>query len=68
MTPASVPAVVQAAYADLGTPHKVFLSMPCTSHFALWETRHLTLFRASQEWLRDGTVNGRREGELRLED
>jgi pimeloyl-ACP methyl ester carboxylesterase len=68
MTPASVPAAMRAAYADLGTPHKVFLDMACTSHFALWETRHLILFQASLDWLRDGSVNGVSEGTLRLGD
>jgi pimeloyl-ACP methyl ester carboxylesterase len=68
MTPATVPAVIHAAYVDLGTPDKVYLSMPCTSHFALWETRHLTLFSASSQWLRDGAVNGQAKGEVRIED
>jgi len=68
MSPFSVPSAIRAAYLDLGTPNKVYLSMPCTSHFALWETRHLTLFHASLEWLRDAAVNGQAMGELRIED
>jgi pimeloyl-ACP methyl ester carboxylesterase len=68
MAPETLPAVMQAAYADLGTSHKVFLAMACTSHFALWETRHLVLFQASLEWLRDGSVSGQRQGTLRLGD
>jgi pimeloyl-ACP methyl ester carboxylesterase len=68
MTPATVPAVIHTAYMDLGTPHKVYLSMPCTSHFALWETRHRTLFDVSLQWLRDAAVNGQAQGEVRIED
>ncbi len=33
---------------------------------AMWETNHLLLFQASLEWLRDGTVMGKTEGELRM--
>jgi hypothetical protein len=36
--------------------------MPCTSHFALWEAQHLSVFRASLEWLQYGSVNHTREG------
>jgi pimeloyl-ACP methyl ester carboxylesterase len=68
MSPSSTPEAMRAAYADLGTPHKVFLDMACTSHMALWETRHLILFQASLEWLRSGSVNGLSEGTLRLGD
>jgi pimeloyl-ACP methyl ester carboxylesterase len=68
MSPMSVPAVMRTVYADLGTPDKVFLDMPCASHFAMWEAPHLQLFRASQEWLRDGSVDGHKEGEVRLDD
>jgi hypothetical protein len=68
MSPLSVPAAIRAAYADLGSSHKVFLDMACSSHFALWETRHEILFQASLEWLRGGTVNGMSEGSLRLGD
>ena len=28
----------------------------------MWETNHLTLFSASLEWLKDGTVGGSRSG------
>ena len=38
----------------------------CSSHMAMWETNHLLLFQASLEWLRDGTVMGKTEGELRM--
>ena len=38
----------------------------CSSHNAMWERNHLLLFRASLEWLTTGTVNGAKEGMLRL--
>jgi pimeloyl-ACP methyl ester carboxylesterase len=68
MSPLTVPESIRAAYADLGTSHKVFLNLACSSHFAQWETRHLIMFQASLEWLRDGSVNGLAEGEVRLGD
>jgi pimeloyl-ACP methyl ester carboxylesterase len=67
MTPFTVPALMRAAYADLGTTEKVFLDIPCASHFAMWEAPHLRLFGASREWLRDGSVHGEHAGEVRLE-
>ena len=68
MTPASMPDAIRAAFADLGSPTKVYAELPCSSHFAMWETRHLAMFEASLEWLRDGTVNGIAVGEVRLGD
>jgi hypothetical protein len=32
----------------------------------MWERNHLLLFKASLEWLTDGRVNDRSEGELKL--
>jgi pimeloyl-ACP methyl ester carboxylesterase len=60
--------VVRDLYADLRTDHKAFVDLACTSHFAAWETRHLTLFQASLEWLQDGSVNHARGGSIRLGD
>jgi pimeloyl-ACP methyl ester carboxylesterase len=57
---------VREYYADLGSPQKVFVDLGCSSHNAMWERNHLLLFQASLEWLTQGTVNGVREGELRL--
>jgi hypothetical protein len=31
----------------------------------MWESNHLTLFNASLEWLKEGTVSGQRNGVLR---
>jgi pimeloyl-ACP methyl ester carboxylesterase len=61
-----VPARVRELYADLAAPDKVFVDLGCASHNAMWERNHLVLFRASLEWLSQGTVNGSKQGMLRL--
>jgi pimeloyl-ACP methyl ester carboxylesterase len=60
------PARVRDLFADLGSKQKVFVDLGCSSHNAMWERNHLTLFRASLEWLTRGTVNGTASGALRL--
>jgi pimeloyl-ACP methyl ester carboxylesterase len=60
------PDAVRNLYADLGTQQKVFIDLACSSHMAMWEKNHLLLFRASLEWLTSGTVNGTKQGMLRL--
>ena len=60
------PERVRELYADLGSIQKVFIDLACSSHNAMWEKNHVLLFRASIEWLRDGTVNGTSQGELKL--
>ncbi len=57
---------VRELYADLGSPKKVFVDLACSSHNAMWEKNHLILFKASLEWLTQGTVEGKQEGMLRL--
>src|SRR5947207_13860800 len=57
---------VQELFADLGSPQKVFVDLACSSHNAMWEKNHLTLFRASLEWLTEGSVNGTKTGTLKL--
>jgi pimeloyl-ACP methyl ester carboxylesterase len=57
---------VRELYADLGSPKKVFVDLACSSHNAMWEKNHLLLFRASLEWLTQGSVQGKQEGMLRL--
>jgi pimeloyl-ACP methyl ester carboxylesterase len=57
---------VRELYADLGSRQKVFVDLACSSHNAMWERNHALLFRASLEWLTQGTVNGAKEGMLRL--
>jgi len=57
---------VRELYADLGSTQKVFVDLACSSHNAMWERNHLLMFRASLEWLTQGTVNGMKDGILRL--
>ena len=60
------PARVRELYADLGAREKVFVDLACASHNAMWEGNHTLLFRASLEWLTQGSVNGAKQGMLRL--
>jgi pimeloyl-ACP methyl ester carboxylesterase len=60
------PERVRDLYTDLAAPQKVFVDLACSSHNAMWEKNHLLLFHASLEWLTQGTVNGMKEGTLRL--
>lgn len=60
------PERVRELYADLGSSEKVFVDLACSSHNAMWERNHLLLFRASLEWLTQGTVNGTKTGMLKL--
>ena len=60
------PERVRQLYADLGSKQKVFIDLACSSHNAMWEKNHLPLFKASLEWLKEGKVNGKSEGELKL--
>jgi len=57
---------VRELYADAGSSGKVFVDLACSSHNAMWERNHLLLFRASAEWLTQGTVNGMKSGMLKL--
>ena len=62
----ATPKNVAALMADYGAKEKVLLDLACTSHNALWERNHTLLFSASLEWLLKGSVNGSREGTVRL--
>jgi pimeloyl-ACP methyl ester carboxylesterase len=53
-------------YQDLGAEQKVFVSIPCGSHFLVWERNHSALHEASRQWLLNGTFNGAPRGEFRL--
>jgi pimeloyl-ACP methyl ester carboxylesterase len=57
---------VRELFADLAAPQKVFADLACSSHNAMWEKNRLLLFRASLEWLTAGTVNGAKDGTVRL--
>ena len=61
-----LPERVHEYFADLGAANKVLVDLACSSHNAMWETNHLLLFRASLEWLTNGTVNGMGQGVVRL--
>jgi pimeloyl-ACP methyl ester carboxylesterase len=60
------PERVKQLYEDLGAKQKVFVDLACSSHNAMWEKHHMLLFRASLEWLQQGTVNGKSEGVLQI--
>ena len=60
------PQRVRDLFADLGSRDKVFIDLACSSHNAMWEKNHQLLFQVSLEWLRDGTVQGRTNAELKL--
>jgi fermentation-respiration switch protein FrsA (DUF1100 family) len=57
---------VRDLYEDLGSAGKVLIDLGCASHNAMWERNHVLLFRASLEWLRDGSVSGMQSGVVRL--
>jgi alpha-beta hydrolase superfamily lysophospholipase len=57
---------VRELYNDVGSPRKVFVDLACSSHNALGERNHVLLFKASLEWLTQGSVQGKQEGMLRL--
>jgi len=60
------PERVREYFADLGAQDKVLIDLGCSSHNAMWETNHLLLFHASLEWLTAGTVEGMKQGVVRL--
>jgi fermentation-respiration switch protein FrsA (DUF1100 family) len=61
-----LPERVRDLFADLGSEQKVLLDLGCASHNAMWERNRLILFRASLEWLTSGTVEGMKQGVVRL--
>jgi pimeloyl-ACP methyl ester carboxylesterase len=61
-----LPERVHQLYADLGSPDKVLIDLACSSHNAMWERNHALLFRASLEWLQQGTVNGMKTGKIAM--
>jgi pimeloyl-ACP methyl ester carboxylesterase len=60
------PARVRELYEDLGAEDRILIDLACTSHNAMWEANHLLMFEASREWLATGTVQGQRQGILRM--
>jgi pimeloyl-ACP methyl ester carboxylesterase len=57
---------VRELYTDIGAPQKVLLDLGCASHNAMWEKNRLLLFRASLDWLENGSVEGQQSGVVRL--
>jgi pimeloyl-ACP methyl ester carboxylesterase len=57
---------VKELFTALGSKQKAFVDLACSSHNAMWENNRLLLFRASLEWLTSQSVNGAKEGLLRL--
>jgi pimeloyl-ACP methyl ester carboxylesterase len=60
------PQRVRQLHAAFGSADKVFIDLGCSSHNAMWERNHLLLFDASRQWLTTGSVNGTKNGALRL--
>jgi pimeloyl-ACP methyl ester carboxylesterase len=60
------PERVRELYTDLGAKEKVMVDLACSSHNAMWERNRLLLFHASQEWLTLGTVNGTKNGVVKI--
>ena len=61
-----VPESVRNLFNDYGAKEKVVVDLACSSHNALWEKNHLQLFGASAEWLLQGSVNGQKEGTVKV--
>jgi pimeloyl-ACP methyl ester carboxylesterase len=57
---------VRELHADLGAPQKLLVDLGCSSHNAMWEKNHMLLFRASLEWLDKATVNGAKDGVIKM--
>jgi hypothetical protein len=57
---------VRELYADLAAPQKLFVDLACSSLNAMSEKNRLLLFRASLESLTRGSVNGTKDGTVRL--
>ena len=60
------PERVRELHTDLGSKEKVLVDLACSSHNALWERNHLLMFKASLDWLSQGSVNGAKEGVVKL--
>jgi pimeloyl-ACP methyl ester carboxylesterase len=60
------PERVHQLYQDLGSKQKVLVDLACSSHMAMWEKDRELMFRASEEWLTKGTVNGQEQGAIQM--
>jgi pimeloyl-ACP methyl ester carboxylesterase len=61
-----LPARVKEFYEDLGSADKIFIDLGCASHSAMWEKHRGLLFKASLDWIRDGKIEGKNRGELKM--
>ena len=52
------------AWRGLGAPQKLFIRIPCASHFVQFERGRHLLYRATASWLEKGAVDGFERGEL----
>jgi pimeloyl-ACP methyl ester carboxylesterase len=52
------------AWRGLVVEHKLFIRIECASHFVSFERGRHLLYRATQEWLAGGTVDGAEHGEF----
>ena len=43
------------------------MKIELASHFLLWENQYESLFRASREWLQNGTYNGQQNGKFSVD-
>jgi pimeloyl-ACP methyl ester carboxylesterase len=59
---------LRAIFDAISAPQKVAVEIAGTSHYALWETRHMQHFQSSLDWLTEGAIKGIRQGSLRLGD
>lgn len=57
-----------AVYREIGAKQKAFLNIAGASHFIQWEKQHRVLFAASLEWLSSGRLQGRRRGQLSVDE
>lgn len=53
-------------YEDSGAEEKVLVYVACASHFAQYESSRNYLFDASLQWFRDASVNGLKNGRIRI--
>jgi len=60
------PKRVRELYEDWGGADKVLVDLGCSSHNAMWEKNRRLLYQATVDWLRDGKLEGLRQGTLRL--
>lgn len=52
------------AWRGLSVEHKLFIKVACASHFMQFERGRHLLYRATESWLKNGTVDGAERGEF----